>query len=97
MVFAEADEDNGSQYPTPKADRARFCLSDEEVLELADNAVAIEAHYGRPMDMEWPRTGSTASFISSRLGLRPWPPTTGVTVRDLRARRGGEIVIEADP
>ncbi len=43
--------------PTPKADRARFCLTDEDVLELAGYACTIEAHYGRPMDMEWAKDG----------------------------------------
>ena len=38
-------------------DRDRFCLSDADVLELADSALAIEAHYGRPMDMEWAKDG----------------------------------------
>lgn len=43
--------------PTPRDDRARFCLSDDDVLELAESAVVIEAHYGRPMDMEWAKDG----------------------------------------
>jgi hypothetical protein len=33
--------------PTPKADRARYCLSDADVLELADAAIKIEDHYSR--------------------------------------------------
>ncbi|HVX22180.1 MAG TPA: phosphoenolpyruvate synthase [Acidimicrobiales bacterium] len=43
--------------PTPEGDRDRFCLDDPEVLELADAAVAIEAHYGVPMDIEWAKDG----------------------------------------
>ncbi len=39
------------------ADRQRFCLSDEDVMELARQAVTIEQHYGRPMDIEWARDG----------------------------------------
>src|SRR5690554_3281725 len=34
------------------AERARFCLSDEEVINLAGQAMIIEKHYGRPMDSE---------------------------------------------
>jgi pyruvate,water dikinase len=37
----------------PAADRERFCLSDAQLEELARYAVAIERHYGRPMDIEW--------------------------------------------
>jgi pyruvate,water dikinase len=49
--------------PTPKADRARYCLSDADVLELADAAIKIEDHYSRkagqwrPMDIEWAKDG----------------------------------------
>jgi pyruvate,water dikinase len=43
--------------PTPRADRARYCLSDADVLELAGAAITIEDHYGRPMDIEWAKDG----------------------------------------
>ena len=58
MVFVEGETKNTTRnIPTPKADRARFCLTDEDVLELAGYACAIERHYGRPMDMEWAKDG----------------------------------------
>ncbi|MEO1204663.1 MAG: PEP/pyruvate-binding domain-containing protein, partial [Pseudomonadota bacterium] len=49
--------------PTPKPERQRFCVNDEEVLVLADYAIKIEDHYSkragepRPMDMEWAKDG----------------------------------------
>ncbi|MCW5667651.1 MAG: phosphoenolpyruvate synthase [Piscinibacter sp.] len=48
--------------PTPKADRARFCLSDADVLELAGAAIQIEQHYGRPMDIEWAKDGPNGAL-----------------------------------
>ncbi len=39
------------------ADRARFCLSDEEVTNLARQAMIIEKHYKCPMDIEWAKDG----------------------------------------
>jgi pyruvate,water dikinase len=39
--------------PVPTAERARYCLSDEQVKTLAGWGMAIEKHYGKPMDMEW--------------------------------------------
>jgi pyruvate,water dikinase len=41
----------------PEADRDRFSITDAEAEELARYAVAIERHYGRPMDIEWGRDG----------------------------------------
>ena len=58
MILVEGETKNTTRnIPTPKADRARFCLTDEDVLELAGYACTIEAHYGRPMDMEWAKDG----------------------------------------
>ncbi|MGY2338850.1 phosphoenolpyruvate synthase [Pseudomonas sp. SDO5532_S415] len=40
-----------------KTDRARFCLTDAEVSELAKQAMIIEKHYQCPMDIEWAKDG----------------------------------------
>jgi pyruvate, water dikinase len=53
----------------PKEDRRRFCLTEEEVLTLARQAVAIEEHYTRkagrdtPMDIEWAKDGVTGEIF----------------------------------
>ena len=41
----------------PAEMRNRYSLTDEEVSELAQYALIIEAHYGRPMDIEWGKDG----------------------------------------
>jgi pyruvate,water dikinase len=48
---------------TPPALRRRFSLTDAEVLELARQAVAIENHYGRPMDIEWAKDGESGELF----------------------------------
>jgi pyruvate,water dikinase len=48
---------------TPAGERRRYVLTDDEVLELARWAVAIEEHYGRPMDMEWAKDGVTGELV----------------------------------
>jgi pyruvate,water dikinase len=58
MILVDGETKNTTRnIPTPKADRARFCLTDSDVLELAGYACTIEQHYGRPMDMEWAKDG----------------------------------------
>lgn len=39
------------------AQRKQFSLTDDEVEHLARDAVIIEKHYGRPMDIEWAKDG----------------------------------------
>ena len=41
----------------PVADRHRFSLTDDDVIELARYALIIEEHYARPMDIEWGKDG----------------------------------------
>jgi len=64
MVYSKAaGRDTIRNVPTPKADQERFCISDTEVLALADAAVLIEEHYSAaagqptPMDVEWAKDG----------------------------------------
>jgi pyruvate,water dikinase len=48
---------------TRPAERAAFVLDDDEALELARWAAQIEAHYGKPMDMEWAKDGRTGELF----------------------------------
>ena len=59
MVFGDAQAAGSSTATTEVSanDRQRFSITDEEAHELARYAVAIERHYGRPMDIEWGRDG----------------------------------------
>lgn len=65
MVYAQDPATGFSTHnvEVPDADRLRFSLTDEDVLELARYAVKIERHYsngaGRdmPMDIEWAKDG----------------------------------------
>ena len=59
MIYA-ADGGDGpvKVVDVPEAERQRFCLTDAELIDLAQQAVIIEKHYGRPMDIEWAKDGA---------------------------------------
>ncbi|MGC3965272.1 MAG: phosphoenolpyruvate synthase [Rhodocyclaceae bacterium] len=59
MVFSETRAAGKSvrTQDVPEAERHRFSLTDDEVLELGRYADIIERHYGRPMDIEWGKDG----------------------------------------
>ena len=59
MIFGSSTSAGKSveTKPVDVAERERFSLSDAEVEELARYAMAIEAHYGRAMDIEWGKDG----------------------------------------
>ena len=62
MEFADPAEKAASGKLVKTSDvpaemRNRYSLSDADVLQLARYALVIEAHYGRPMDIEWGKDG----------------------------------------
>ncbi|SLM63621.1 MULTISPECIES: phosphoenolpyruvate synthase [Dickeya] len=64
MVYA-ASQEHGKQVRVEEvadAERSRFSLSDDEVQALAHQALLIEKHYGRPMDIEWAKDGHTGKL-----------------------------------
>src|SRR5260221_14633083 len=60
MVYADEAEAGRSTriVHVSENEKNSFSLKDDQVLELARAAVAIEKHYGRPMDIEWAKDGS---------------------------------------
>jgi pyruvate, water dikinase len=60
MIFADggSPEKAVKTVDVPEAERQRFCLSDDDVIELARFALKIEEHYQRPMDIEWAKDGT---------------------------------------
>ena len=59
MTYA-AEAADGHSVVTREVDEAhrlRFSITDAEAQELAELALLIEGHYGRPMDIEWARDG----------------------------------------
>jgi pyruvate,water dikinase len=63
MVYApEGSAERVVTVDVPKADRTRFCLSDEDINALARQALIIEEHYKKPMDIEWGKDGSTGKI-----------------------------------
>ena len=96
MVFVEGETKHTVRnVPTPKSDREHYCIGDEDVLELADYAIKIERHYGRPMDMEWAKDG-----LDGQLYVVQARPETVASQRkptELETyvlEAGGEIVTE---
>ena len=83
MVYA-GDSETGRSVETVKVDaedRNRFCINDDDVAELTRQALIIEKHYGRPMDIEWARDGD-----SGRIYIVQARPET------VRSRRGSHTM-----
>jgi pyruvate, water dikinase len=78
-----------------QTDRGQFSLSDADVTELAREALTIEEHYGRPMDIEWGKDGRDGRLYI----LQARPETvksrqSATRVQRFRIRERGPVVAE---
>lgn len=74
-------------------ERKQFCVSDAEVLKLAEWAVIIEDHYDKPMDMEWAKDGRTGKLYI----VQARPETvhslkSGDELEEYKLKRTGKIL-----
>jgi pyruvate, water dikinase len=79
----------------PEADRSLLSLTDGEVEELARQALVIEDHYGRPMDIEWGKDGVDGQLYI--LQARPetvQSRTPAGSVQRYRIADRGQVLIE---
>ena len=77
LIYSSEGRNSTKNVKVPIEDRRRFCITDEEVLQLARWATEIEEHYKRPMDMEWAKDG-----ISGKLFIVQARPETAQSNRD---------------
>jgi pyruvate,water dikinase len=70
MVYATGAGGEATEtVPVPQEDRERFCLTDDEILQLARWTTIIEDHYSaeagyfKPMDVEWGKDGRTGELF----------------------------------
>ena len=59
MLYAEGGSKRTRIVETTPAERRKFVLDDDEILELGRWAATVEKHYGRPMDLEWAKDGES--------------------------------------
>lgn len=75
-------------------ERARFALTDEEVYSLARQALIIEKHYDRPMDIEWAKDGDDGKLyiVQSRPETVKSRSNVSVMERYLMKEKGNVLV-----
>lgn len=60
LIYQNPTDNNGEtvvKEAVSQQDQSAFSLTDDEVQYLATQALIIEKHYGRPMDIEWAKDG----------------------------------------
>ncbi|MGN6511971.1 MAG: phosphoenolpyruvate synthase, partial [Lysobacteraceae bacterium] len=95
MVYSDKPGERVRTEEVPAELRGRFSISDEDVQELARQALVIEQHYGRPMDIEWGKDGNTGKLYI----LQARPETVksrakATQIERYALKQRGEVVAE---
>ena len=77
-----------------ESQRGLLSLTDAEVTELARQALAIEEHYGRPMDIEWGKDGGDGGLYILQARPETVQSRAGSTVQRFRLNEKGSVIIE---
>jgi len=95
MVYSDCPGERVRNEDTPPALRNAFSLTDHEVEELSRQALTIEKHYGRPMDIEWGKDGITGKLYI--LQARPETVksrTRATQIERFRLQQRGEVLAQ---
>jgi pyruvate,water dikinase len=97
MMIYSGEDGHGQSVKTvdvPAEERRRFCLTDAEAESLARQAVTIEQHYGRPMDIEWARDGATGKLYILQARPETVQSRQGQVIERYKLKESGEVVAE---
>jgi len=92
MVYGTGD-DLVETVPVPDDERRRFSLADDELADLGRHALAIEDHYGRPMDIEWARDGEDGLIYVLQARPETVRSRAGRVLERFRLLEEGEVLV----
>ncbi len=79
--------------PVPEEQRRRFALADDDLADLGRQALAIEDHYGRPMDIEWAKDGETGDIVILQARPETVRSRSGRVLERFRLLEPGEVLV----
>jgi pyruvate, water dikinase len=93
MIYApEGSAARVQTVEVPEAERRRFCLSEADLVVLARQALIIEEHYKRPMDIEWARDGASGSLYILQARPETVQSRAGRTIQRYALKRTSKLL-----
>jgi pyruvate,water dikinase len=73
-------------------ERAKFSITDADILELAKQALTIEQHYGCPMDIEWGKDGESGKIFILQARPETVQSRAGRTVQRFTLKNKSKVI-----
>lgn len=94
MIYAAGEEAGVITVDVPVPEQRRFSLDDRELELLARQAVVIEKHYGRPMDIEWAKDGVSGNLYIVQARPETVQSRSGAGTERFRLLTRGSVLCE---
>ena len=94
MIYASEGEAPVTTVSVDEAERRKFCINDEQVEELARQAIRIEQHYGRPMDIEWALDGLDGQLYVVQARPETVQSRSGNVIERYEMKAKSEVLVE---
>ena len=92
MIYATSGVQRVQTVEVAAAERARFSLIDADIVALARQALTIEEHYGRPMDIEWGKDGASGEIFILQARPETVQSRSGRTIQRFALKRRSAIL-----
>ncbi|MBG9374659.1 phosphoenolpyruvate synthase [Panacibacter sp. DH6] len=97
MIYGSKVDATVVNIDTPVEKRRQFVLNDDEVTTIAGWANDIEAHYGKPMDIEWAKDGETNElFIIQARPETVHSQQNALVIKEYRILTKGKLLAQGE-
>ena len=94
MVYSDDAAEPVKVVDVAPEEQHHFCLTDAELEELARQALVIEKHYDRPMDIEWAKDGVDGKLYIVQARPETVQSRTGQVLERYSIKERGEVLTE---
>src|SRR5210317_1640867 len=92
MIYASKGESPVEVVDVPENEQQKFCLNDAQIHELAKQALEIEKHYKRAMDIEWALDGLDGNIYIVQARPETVQSRKGKTIDRYALKKRGEVI-----
>src|ERR1700683_2791469 len=92
MIYAAQGAQRVATVEVPASERARFSLNDADITTLARQALIIEEHYKRPMDIEWGKDGASGEIFILQARPETVQSRSGRVIQRFALKRRSKIL-----
>jgi pyruvate,water dikinase len=95
MIYADAgDTDRVRTVNVSAEDRGRFSIDDDDLIALSKQALAIESHYGQPMDIEWGKDGASGEIYILQARPETVQSRAGRVIQRFTLKSRSRVIVE---